>query len=316
MIKTLTYTESKFLREILPHYYRHLTRYPSTFLTHFYGMYRVCMPNANNERLHFIIMRSVFHTEKKIDRVWDLKGSKTGRSADVGDSVSKDLDILEEGKKLHFKEPKVRSAFLEQLARDATFMARLGIMDYSLLLGVHDCESNEEQDRQVEAAKKSEDKSNDTAGAESMTEDAPSTPCNKQQQSTTTRQQNEQQPSRSNTPFRRRIIRRAKSAGDTKMGNNGFKALEFGTTTTNDTANSGGGGDLTLNTSNKPATATRSTSLNAIPESPLPPPLKREPSVPTNGITSRDDSGIEGYGIKFEDGTLAKREIYFCGKSK
>ena len=72
------------------------------------------MPNANNQRLHFIIMRSVFHTEKKIDRVWDLKGSKTGRKANPGDSVGKDLDILEEGKKLRFKKPKARAKFLEQ----------------------------------------------------------------------------------------------------------------------------------------------------------------------------------------------------------
>ena len=294
MIKTLTYTESKFLREILPHYYRHLTRYPSTFLTHFYGMYRVTMPNANNQRLHFIIMRSVFHTEKKIDRVWDLKGSKTGRKANPGDSVGKDLDILEEGKKLRFKKPKARGKFLEQLARDATFLARLGIMDYSLLLGMHDCEAEEEEKKKKKEASTNED-------------DAPSTPPGRIQQRAVSVQ--EVEPSRSNTPFRRGIIQRASSAGDTNVGNDGFKALEL----SNNTTASTGGSD---STSGKPTTATRCSSLNAIPESPVwcPPPIKREPSVPTNGITSREDMGIEGYGAKLEDGSLAKREIYFCGE--
>jgi 1-phosphatidylinositol-4-phosphate 5-kinase len=143
MIKTLTYTEQKFLRLILPTYYRHLTRHPHTFLTHFYGLYRVCMPNADNTRLHFVIMRSVFHTEKKIDRVWDLKGSTVGRKSNKGESVLKDLDILEEGKKLRFRNGSEREAFLKQLEIDAAFLATMGIMDYSLLLGLHnesDCE--------------------------------------------------------------------------------------------------------------------------------------------------------------------------------
>ena len=55
--------------------------------------------------------------------------------------------------------------------------------------------------------------------------------------------------------------------------------------------------------------------LNAIPESPLMASESTPPSpVPkTNAITSREDSGIEGYGMTLEDGALAKREIYFCG---
>ena len=94
------------------------------------------MPNADNTRLHFVIMRSVFHTEKKIDRVWDLKGSTVGRKSGEGESVLKDLDILEEGKKLKFKGDG-KEGFLKQLGVDAAFLASMGIMDYSLLLGLH-----------------------------------------------------------------------------------------------------------------------------------------------------------------------------------
>ncbi|KAL9185092.1 hypothetical protein ACHAXT_002869 [Thalassiosira profunda] len=291
MIKTLTYTESKFLREILPHYYRHLTRYPSTFLTHFYGMYRVCMPDAGNQRLHFIIMRSVFHTEKKIDRVWDLKGSKAGRKANEGDSVGKDLDILEEGRKLRFKGKGTRGKFLDQLARDATFLARLGIMDYSLLLGLHDCEQD--------AASGGADQAD--AGA------APATPKASQ-----SKELSAAEPVRSNTPFRRGVLERASSAGDTKVGNDGFKALEVGEESVDgeeaiDNSLRSGGSNGALS------------SLMAIPESPqsestpkTPTPTPPSPA-PKNAITSRDDSGMEGYGAKSEDGTLSKREIYFCG---
>ncbi len=86
-------------------------------------------------------MRSVFHTEKKIDRVWDLKGSTVGRKSGEGESVLKDLDILEEGKKMRFRNESEREAFLMQLEVDAAFLATMGIMDYSLLLGLHnDCD--------------------------------------------------------------------------------------------------------------------------------------------------------------------------------
>lgn len=269
MIKTLTYTESKFLRDILPFYYRHLTRYPSTFLTHFYGMYRVCMPDANNRQLHFVVMRSVFHTTKKISRVWDLKGSKANRKSEPGESVGKDLDILEEGRKLRFVDPCARSAFIDQIRRDATFLARLGIMDYSLLLGLHNCEEESNED--------------DGGNAD------PSTPPG--------RKKEVEELSGSNTPLRRGIIQRASSVGLFKKGNTTtHPALHRGLT------------DI-ARTSKSPV------ALNIIPESPPSSSVAAAMSVrKKSAITSRTDSGIEGYGGLLADGTISmNKEIYFCG---
>lgn len=276
MIKTLTYTESKFLREILPYYYRHLSRYPHTFLTHFYGMYRVCMPHLNNKRLHFIIMKSVFSTEKKIDRVWDLKGSRLGRKSNPGDSVAKDLDIAEEGRRLKFARPGAKDAFLEQLRVDATFLARLGIMDYSLLLGMHSCKEN--------SAPSSAD------------------PVTNQDAQSVDREE----PCRSNTPFRRDVLKRAVTGGTATTANDGFQALE----------------DLDQKIASKskatqPETkVTPSDKTTLAYESPLSNGLssatpKLSSSVP-NPITSRADEGIEG-GIQLADGTLSVEEIYYCG---
>ncbi|GMH82344.1 hypothetical protein TL16_g09226, partial [Triparma laevis f. inornata] len=70
MIKTQTETESKFLRRIMPHYYAYLVKNPNTTLTHFYGMFRVKM-NHLRRNVHFVIMKSVFNTDKRIDKVWD-----------------------------------------------------------------------------------------------------------------------------------------------------------------------------------------------------------------------------------------------------
>lgn len=143
-----------------------------------------------SQRMHFVIMQSVFDTEKEIHEKFDLKvrtagsaaltrqrtvtrqflsplpqGSLVNRFATEEekakeDCVLKDLDLNQRGLKIKLG-PK-RKMFLEQLRRDAEvcaclrqaaggwlgavpalpllpmqFLASLGIMDYSLLLGVH-----------------------------------------------------------------------------------------------------------------------------------------------------------------------------------
>eukprot|EP00543_Licmophora_paradoxa_P007450 CAMPEP_0202450322 /NCGR_PEP_ID=MMETSP1360-20130828/8943_1 /ASSEMBLY_ACC=CAM_ASM_000848 /TAXON_ID=515479 /ORGANISM="Licmophora paradoxa, Strain CCMP2313" /LENGTH=244 /DNA_ID=CAMNT_0049068537 /DNA_START=16 /DNA_END=750 /DNA_ORIENTATION=+ len=82
-------------------------------------------------------MKSILDTPLKIQHTYDLKGSTLGRKAKPKESVMKDLDILEQKRKLHLGGIN-RQHVLNQLKRDATFLARLGIMDYSFLLGVHD----------------------------------------------------------------------------------------------------------------------------------------------------------------------------------
>ena len=137
MIKTQTHEETKFLRQILPHYYTHLKENPHSFITHFYGMYRVKIPDLGKS-VHFVIMKSVFNTEKEIHKIWDLKGSTLGRRAKRGDGVHKDLDFVDEGRNICVS-PETKEAIMDQIKNDADFLARMQIMDYSLLLGVHLC---------------------------------------------------------------------------------------------------------------------------------------------------------------------------------
>ena len=137
MIKTQTQEEKTFLRHILPRYYSHMKENPHSFVTHFYGMYRVQIPDLGKS-IHFVIMKSVFNTEKEIHKIWDLKGSTKGRRAKRGDSVHKDLDIKDEGRKIHVGTER-KEAIMDQLKNDTDFLAELQIMDYSLLVGVHLC---------------------------------------------------------------------------------------------------------------------------------------------------------------------------------
>jgi hypothetical protein len=140
MIKTQTKEENKFMRKILPHYFKYVTENPHTFLCKIVDMHRVKMYHINR-KVHFVIMASVFDTPEKIHTIYDLKGSLIGRKvkdkereANPG-AVLKDINFLEDQVKIKLG-PK-KDAFIHQLKQDAEFLADLNIMDYSLLLGIH-----------------------------------------------------------------------------------------------------------------------------------------------------------------------------------
>ncbi|MES1914126.1 MAG: hypothetical protein MHM6MM_006249 [Cercozoa sp. M6MM] len=133
MIKTQTKSESKFLRALLPSYFEYVMNEPNTLLTRFFGLHRVTL---RGRTLYFIVMHSVFDTDRIIHETYDLKGSTHGRSARDSETVFKDLDFLDRG--LHLRIGRERGAcFVDQLARDVSFLASHGIMDYSLLVGIH-----------------------------------------------------------------------------------------------------------------------------------------------------------------------------------
>jgi len=133
VIKTTEHEESKFLRRILYDYYDHCQMYPLTLIPHFFGHHAIKMPGR--KKIRFIIMKNVFNTTHKIDWKYDLKGSKIGRTAKLGGSILKDQDILENK---HWMRIGPRKEILQrQIRADARFLAGMGIMDYSFLLGIH-----------------------------------------------------------------------------------------------------------------------------------------------------------------------------------
>jgi hypothetical protein len=167
MIKTTTQDECNFLLSILPNYYQYLVQHPHSLLTHFYGLYRVRIPN---QQVHFCIMMSVLNTPRPMDCIFDLKGSSYGRNAKPGESVLKDLDLVEQHQKLHLPS-NVRSSLLEQIKCDATFLARLGIMDYSFLLGIYESEQQQSPEQRRGNVKKM-DPSSTTIVTDSLLENA------------------------------------------------------------------------------------------------------------------------------------------------
>eukprot|EP00698_Gefionella_okellyi_P011103 TRINITY_DN2911_c0_g1_i1.p1 TRINITY_DN2911_c0_g1~~TRINITY_DN2911_c0_g1_i1.p1 ORF type:complete len:490 (+),score=91.84 TRINITY_DN2911_c0_g1_i1:53-1471(+) len=141
VIKTMSSEECVLLRKVLPEYYAHVMQYPHTLLTRFFGLHRV--KTSRYGKIHFVVMGNIFATDKTIHERYDLKGSTQGRAASEKELQSssptlKDLDFTGRNRKLYLGP--LKDAFLHQLEKDSALLAKLDIMDYSLLVGIHKTE--------------------------------------------------------------------------------------------------------------------------------------------------------------------------------
>jgi hypothetical protein len=155
LLKSCTVEENRLLiRHMLPSYWAHVSANPNSLLTKFAGAFRLIVraPRVARTTVHFIVMRNVFATGpgRRIDVRFDLKGSTYGRAAKPAEKaqrvpVLKDVDFFEgttlaDGRQLpptYLELGSKRKAFLHQLTVDAEYLRSQGIMDYSLLVGIH-----------------------------------------------------------------------------------------------------------------------------------------------------------------------------------
>jgi 1-phosphatidylinositol-4-phosphate 5-kinase len=141
IIKTIHHAEHKLLRKVLRDYYAHIEQNPNTLVSQFYGLHRVKIPYGR--KIHFVVMNNLFPPHRDIHETFDLKGSTIGREYKEEDlaknprATLKDLNWLRRKYHLEF-DPNRKDAFIEQVHRDVKLLQKLKIMDYSLLVGIHD----------------------------------------------------------------------------------------------------------------------------------------------------------------------------------
>ncbi|EGB10309.1 hypothetical protein AURANDRAFT_71221 [Aureococcus anophagefferens] len=154
MIKTVRQDEKDFLLKLLPGYYKHLLKHAvrpdddaaaaaasffpngnASLLTRFYGLHCTKLKHLRR-KVHFVVMSSIYgaNTSSRMTQ-FDLKGSLFNRSAKAEDKVLKDRDALDRRVKLRVDKAKA-DALLDSARHDAAFLARHGVMDYSLLVGI------------------------------------------------------------------------------------------------------------------------------------------------------------------------------------
>lgn len=148
IIKTIHHAEHKLLRKILRDYYNHIIQNPNTLISQFYGLHRVKIPYGR--KIHFVVMNNLFPPHRDVHQMFDLKGSTVGRDFREEDLATnpratlKDLNWLRRDMHLGF-DARIKRLFVEQLQRDVALLQRLHIMDYSLLVGIHDLERGNEE---------------------------------------------------------------------------------------------------------------------------------------------------------------------------
>ncbi|KAI7874752.1 SAICAR synthase-like protein [Lichtheimia hyalospora FSU 10163] len=149
IIKTIHHVEHRFLRRILKQYYNHVCENPNTLLSRFYGLHRIKLPRGR--KIHFIVMGNVFPASKDLHLVFDLKGSTFGRFtpeerlATNPMTVLKDQNWTARSQKLQLG-PEKKNVLIQQLERDIALLTSMNIMDYSMLVGIHDMERENTDD--------------------------------------------------------------------------------------------------------------------------------------------------------------------------
>lgn len=155
IIKTVQHKEGEFLQKLLPGYYMNLNQNPRTLLPKFFGLY--CFQcNAKNVRL--VAMNNLLPSDVKMHLKYDLKGSTYKRKASKAERQKssptfKDLDFMEHHPNGIFLEADTYQALIRTMQRDCRVLESFKIMDYSLLLGVHNIDKSMKEKQETNKTK-------------------------------------------------------------------------------------------------------------------------------------------------------------------
>ncbi|CAI2318979.1 unnamed protein product [Caenorhabditis sp. 36 PRJEB53466] len=142
IIKTVQHKEADFLQKLLPGYYMNLNQNPRTLLPKFFGLF--CYQSLG-KNIRLLVMNNLLPQTVTMHEKYDLKGSTYKRMANKTERAKphptlKDLDFLECHKDGIFIDPIALDALMRSISRDCLVMESFKIMDYSLLVGIHNVE--------------------------------------------------------------------------------------------------------------------------------------------------------------------------------
>lgn len=153
IIKTVMHKEAEFLQKLLPGYYMNLNQNPRTLLPKFFGLYCV---QSGGKNIRVVVMNNVLPRVVRMHLKYDLKGSTYKRRASKKEREKarptfKDLDFMQDLQDGLMMDQDTYNALTKTLQRDCLVLESFKIMDYSLLLGVHNIDQAE-RERQMEGS--------------------------------------------------------------------------------------------------------------------------------------------------------------------
>jgi len=139
VLKTVEKHEIDKAIQLLPELVKHSSTNPNSLLVHLCGFYTL---KVHSEILTFCVMTNAFPGQKP-QVIYDLKGTTEDRwVAPMPGKVLKDLNFAD--KMIGLEDAEGVKTLQSIIDADADFLARLHIMDYSLLLGVRELAEGEE----------------------------------------------------------------------------------------------------------------------------------------------------------------------------
>ncbi|XP_029109113.1 phosphatidylinositol 5-phosphate 4-kinase type-2 alpha isoform X2 [Scleropages formosus] len=208
VIKIITSEDVAEMHNILKKYHQFIVEcHGNTLLPQFLGMYRL---TVDGDETYMIVTRNVFSHRLSVYKKYDLKGSTVAREASDKEKprpheeaappksrmsqklqtiriatrfycaikhtkelpTYKDNDFINDGQKIYIDEDN-KKMFLDKLKKDVEFLAQLKLMDYSLLVGIHDVERAEQEEVESEDNEGEEEGESD-GGAVGTPPDSPS----------------------------------------------------------------------------------------------------------------------------------------------
>ncbi|XP_022909784.1 phosphatidylinositol 4-phosphate 5-kinase type-1 alpha-like isoform X4 [Onthophagus taurus] len=150
IIKTVQHKEGEFLQKLLAGYYMNLNQNPRTLLPKFFGLY--CY-QCNSKNVRLVVMNNLLPSNVTMHMKYDLKGSTYKRKASKAEvkkrsPTFKDLDFMEHHPEGILLEADTYSALIKTIQRDCRVLESFKIMDYSLLVGVHNLDQAQREKSQ------------------------------------------------------------------------------------------------------------------------------------------------------------------------
>ncbi|RYH04806.1 hypothetical protein EON65_46450 [archaeon] len=161
IVKTVKKSEARTLLSVLDEYYEHLLAHPDSFLVRFFGLHAI---NMYGNDFTFVVMKNVFPPGIQLNETYDLKGSWVNRNASLrapgkmatcrhchepfidGSHAKCVVVIGEHEPSMTLKDndmickirlyPHHAYEVIDTLYHDSDALCRMGLTDYSLLVGV------------------------------------------------------------------------------------------------------------------------------------------------------------------------------------
>ncbi|XP_072317667.1 phosphatidylinositol 4-phosphate 5-kinase type-1 alpha-like isoform X2 [Eucyclogobius newberryi] len=150
IIKTVQHKEAEFLQKLLPGYFMNINQNKRTLLPKFYGLYCV---QAGGKNIRIVVMNNLLPRIIPMHLKYDLKGSTYKRRVSPKEREKavptyKDLDFIQDLPDGLLMEAENYNALSKTIQRDCLLLQSFKIMDYSLLMGIHNMDqANRERDR-------------------------------------------------------------------------------------------------------------------------------------------------------------------------